>query len=123
MIQAMPQVRILLAVEGVDFRNGIDGLGRVCREVMDADPFCGYMFVFRNRLRTSVKILMYDGQGYWLCQKRLSKGSLKWWPETGEYGIKDLSVQELQVLLWNGNPEEMRMGANWKPVGIREIGK
>jgi len=123
MIQVMPQIRVLLAVEGVDFRNGIDGLARVCREVMNADPFSGYMFVFRNRMRNSLKILMYDGQGFWLCQKRLSNGRLKWWPQTGESGIRCLSVQELQALLWNGNPEEIRMGANWKPVGIRQIGK
>ncbi len=121
MIQVMPQIRILLAVESVDFRRGIDGLGRVCRDVMNADPFCGYMFVFRNRQRTSIKILMYDGQGFWLCQKRLSKGRLRWWPQTGEYGIKNLSVQELQALLWNGNPEEMRMVGNWKPLGTNQI--
>lgn len=123
MIQVMPQVRILLAMESVDFRRGIDGLARVCREVMGADPFSGYMFVFRNRLRTSLKILMYDGQGYWLCQKRLSRGRLRWWPQAGEFGRRCLSVQELQALLWNGNPEEIRMGTNWKPIGVREIGK
>lgn len=118
MIQITPHIRILLGLDPIDFRKGIDGLARVCRDVMEADPFSGYMFVFRNRLRTSLKILMYDGQGFWLCQKRLSKGRLKWWPQTGEFGIRYLSVQELQVLIWNGNPEDIRMVSNWKPIRI-----
>jgi transposase len=67
MIQLTPQMRILVAVEAVDFRRGIDGLSRVCRQVMGADPFSGWVFVFRNRRRTAIKILVYDGQGFWLC--------------------------------------------------------
>jgi transposase len=47
MIQLTPQMRILVAVEPADFRRGIDGLARVCKEVLRADPFAGYVFVFR----------------------------------------------------------------------------
>ncbi|MEW5803213.1 MAG: IS66 family insertion sequence element accessory protein TnpB [bacterium] len=60
MIQLTPQMRILVAVEAVDFRRGIDGLARVCRQVMGADPFSGWVFVFRNRRRTAIKVLVYD---------------------------------------------------------------
>ena len=69
MIQVTPQMRILVAVEPADFRRGIDGLARVCREVLKQDPFAGWVFVFRNRRATSVKVLVYDGQGFWLCQR------------------------------------------------------
>jgi transposase len=69
MIQITPQMRILVAVEAVDFRNGIDGLARVCKQQLRNDPFSGAVFVFRNRRRTALKILVYDGQGFWLCQK------------------------------------------------------
>ena len=48
MIQITPQMRILVAIDAQDFRKGIDGLARVCREVLDADPFSGWVFVFRN---------------------------------------------------------------------------
>ena len=72
MIQIAPQMHILVAVEPVDFRKGIDGLAAVCRNVIGEDPFSGYLFVFRNRRSTAVKILIYDGQGYWLCQNHLS---------------------------------------------------
>jgi len=74
MIQVAPQMRILVAVEPVDFRRGIDGLAKVCREVLGADPFSGGLFVFRNRRRTAIKILVYDSQGFWLCHKRWSRG-------------------------------------------------
>ncbi len=72
MIQITPQMRILLALEPADFRKGIDGLAQVCRGALKADPFSGVLFVFRNRRGTAVKALVYDGQGFWLCQNYLS---------------------------------------------------
>ena len=74
MIAITPHMRILLATEAVDFRKGIDSLASVCRNILEADPFSGYLFVFTNKNRKSIKILVYDGQGFWLCTKRLSKG-------------------------------------------------
>jgi transposase len=61
MIQITPQMRILLAVEPVDFRNGIDGLAGLCRQRLESDPLTGAVFVFSSRSRKSVKILCYDG--------------------------------------------------------------
>jgi len=52
--------RIMVAVEPVDFRCGIDGLCRLCRTTLGADPFAGTVFVFRSRRGTSIKILTYD---------------------------------------------------------------
>ncbi len=83
MIQITPQMRILVAVEPTDFRRGIDGLARVCKEVLRHDPFNGWVFVFRNRPATALKVLVYDGQGFWLCHKRLSSGKFRWWPAPG----------------------------------------
>ena len=97
MIQITPHMRILVALEAVDFRKGIDGLCRLCLDIMEADPFSGYVFVFRNRRRTAIKIIMYDGQGQWLCQKRLSKGKFQWWPEKGERRVGSLAAHELQL--------------------------
>jgi len=74
MILVTPQMRLLLAVDPVDFRKGIDGLVAVCRQKLEADPMGGALFIFANRRRRALKILGYDGQGYWLCQKRLSQG-------------------------------------------------
>jgi len=103
MIQIAPQMRVLVAVEPTDFRRGIDGLARVCKEVLRHDPFGGWVFVFRNRPATALKILVYDGQDSWLCHKRLSSGKFRWWP-TGTTSATTLAAHQLQVLLSAGNP-------------------
>jgi transposase len=83
-IQITPQMRILVAIEAVVGRKGIDSLARLCQEKLQADPFSGGLFVLRSRRGTSIRILVYDGQGFWLAQKRLSKGRFVWWPSGKE---------------------------------------
>ena len=100
MIQITPQMRILLAVMPVDFRKGIDGLAGLCRNVLKQDPLSGYVFVFRNNPGTSLKVLVYDGQGFWLCQKRLSKGRFTWWPKKNNEASHQVAAHELQLLIW-----------------------
>lgn len=116
MLQLTPQMRIMLAVEPADFRKGIDGLAGICKRALKTDPFSGVVFVFRNRKGTSIKILLYDGQGFWLCQKRLSSGRFTWWPDTGNIKMTPLAVYELQLLLWNGNPGASMVGEMWKKI-------
>lgn len=114
MIQVTPRMRILLAVTTVDFRKGIDGLAGICKVALKEDPFSGCLFVFRNRRGTSLKFLLYDGQGFWLCQKRLSKGVFRWWPKENEL-LHRLAAHELQALLWNSDPSRMDVSL-WKPL-------
>ena len=114
MIQITPHMKIMLAVEPVDFRKGIDGLSRLCRTIFKSDPFSGYLFVFLNRGRTSIRTLCYDGQGFWVCQKRLSQGKFKWWPKKGE--LKALDVHELQLLIWNGDPSQTSVSPKWRAL-------
>ncbi|MCP4114553.1 MAG: IS66 family insertion sequence element accessory protein TnpB [Desulfobacteraceae bacterium] len=116
MIQITPHMRILLAVEPVDFRKGIDGLAALCRTVLNSDPFSGCLFVFLNRRRTAIKILCYDGQGFWMCQKRLSQGRFKWWPGEGQDLEKSLDAHELQMLIWNGDPSYTRIAPMWRRI-------
>lgn len=114
MIQVTPQMRILVAVEPADFRNGIDGLARIAREELAGDPFSGCLFVFRNRRATAVKILVYDGQGFWLCQKRLSKGRFRFWPDGT--AVQALEAHEFQVMLCAGNFEAAQAAPQWRRV-------
>lgn len=118
MIQITPHMRILLAVEPADFRKGIDGLAGICRTVLHTDPLGGSVFIFRNRKSTSIKILIYDGQGFWLCQKRLSKGCFRWWPDKNDEKTTSLAAHELQLLLWNGNPAASTVGEMWKKIEV-----
>jgi transposase len=116
MIQLTPQMRLLVAVAAVDFRRGIDGLARVCRELLSADPFSGTVFVFRNRRGTAIKLLAYDGQGFWLCQKRLSKGRFRYWPESRDTAERELLTHELGVLLAGGDPDGTHAAPQWRRV-------
>jgi transposase len=97
MIQLTPQSRIFVATEPVDFRKGIDGLGAVCRQVLGDNPLEGAVYVFRNRSGSAIKLLLYDGQGYWMMMKRLSKGRFSWWPQSPDARVP-LSARELIIL-------------------------
>lgn len=119
MIQVAPQMRILVAVEPVDFRCGIDGLTRVCRERLRVDAFQGALFIFRNRARNALKVVCFDGQGYWLCHKRLSQGRLRWWPPNRGEAAAALLAHELQVLLCAGDPTATQAPPAWRPISMK----
>lgn len=112
MIQLTPHMRILVAIEPADFRKGIDGLAQLCRAELRRDPFSGAVFVFRNRRARAVKLLVFDGQGFWLCQKRLSKGKYRFWPDGRS--PRQLEPHELQLLLSAGDPESVVVPGPWK---------
>jgi transposase len=115
MIQITPQMRIFVALENIDFRKGIDSLAAACRQNLQHDPFSGAVFLFRNRQRSSLKILIYDGQGFWLCTKRLSKGKFHWWPMQKGASVC-IQAHELQTLLWNGDPGSALFSEAWKKI-------
>jgi transposase len=115
LIQITPQVRILVAVEAIDGRKGMDAIAQLCREKLNADPFSGYLFIFRTRRGTAIRVLQYDGQGFWLATKRLSKGHFKWWP-TGDEPAKNLRAHQAQLLLAAGNPDT-EAAPVWRRVG------
>jgi transposase len=118
MLAITPQMRILVAVEAVDFRKGIDSLAELCRAKLNADPFSGCVFVFRSKRATSIKVLVYDGQGFWLAAKRLSKGRFRWWPQAAEGAnepARAVRVHQAQVLFAAGNPE-VDAGPPWRKL-------
>ena len=124
MLQITPQMKVLVAVEPADFRCGIDGLAALCKRSLAQDPFAGTVFVFRNRRATSIKVLVYDGQGFWLCQKRLSSGRFRWCPDATSHPTNPttatLAAHQLAVLFSAGNPTRTGSAPDWRPLSTRE---
>ena len=119
MIQVPAQASVFVMHESVNFRKGIDGMAAVARVVLDREPMSGAFFVFRNKRRHMLRILFYDGGGFWLCTKRLSKGRFSHWPEgDGTEPCSELLARELQILIWGGDPASGSFPAMWKKVSL-----
>lgn len=117
MIQLVPQMKIFVAVEAVDFRRQIDGLAAVCREHLGADPMSGAAYVFRSKSGKAIRVLVFDGHGYWLCTRRFSKGRVAHWPKADAERLHPIAAHELSVLLYNGNPRWAHFAEPWRKVG------
>jgi transposase len=98
MIPVTQSTPILIAVEAVDFRRQMDGLIAHCRQKLCTEPMTGTFFVFINRARTMIRVLVYDGTGFWLMTKRLSKGKFTDWP-TSNKALSPLPAKALMHLL------------------------
>lgn len=90
--------RIYIACQTFDFRMGIDGFAAICRRHFSCDPFSGHCFIFRNRRHTAIKVLLFDGGGFWLCHKRLSRGRFKEWPKNKD-SLVTIDPSQLNLLL------------------------
>ena len=115
MLQLTPQQRLLFAVTPIDFRNRIKGIVALCQQQLQEVADTGTVFAFANRKKTAVKILVYDGQGFWLCMKRFSQGKLRWWP-TGNGKTQAISAYELQIVLSQGHPKQANIAPDWKRI-------
>jgi transposase len=74
MLSLSPSVRVFVARECVDFRKGFDGLCGIVRDHLGGDPLSGHLYLFVNRRRDRVKVLVWDRNGFWLFYKRLEAG-------------------------------------------------
>ena len=115
MIQLTPTSKILLRIAPLDFRRGIDGICRTIKQEFDLDPMEGTGFVFKNRSGTQIKILTFDGSGFWLLTKRISKGVF-WWPRSETEKLSKVDAKKLMVILWGGNPEKGPVYRDWRKV-------
>jgi transposase len=115
MIALSSNDKIYLCGQSIDFRKQMNGLILLTQSILKQNPYSQNYFVFINRKKTSLKILHYDGQGYWLHQKRLSSGKFKWPNENLEQ--VSLSSTELHVLLMNGNYQSAEIQGNWRKTG------
>jgi transposase len=97
MIGIPPGVRILVAMQPVDFRRGADSLAALAKEALQQDPFSGTVLVFRAKRADRVKVVAWDGSGLVMLWKRLDEGAFKW-PPVRE-GVMRLTSAQLATLL------------------------
>lgn len=76
MLTMPASVRIYVAAEAVDLRRGFDGLAAATRSLIGESPLSGHLFVFLNRRKNRIKLLVWDRTGYLLLYKRLERGML-----------------------------------------------
>lgn len=98
MLSLPAQVRIFAAAGAVDFRKAHDGLVAVVRDTFGHDPFDGALFVFFNKRRDRIKLLLWDHNGFWLFYKRLECGTFKLLDGSGSATLA-IDRAELSMLL------------------------
>ena len=112
MILGGTEVQVLVATKPVDFRKQADGLAALVQASLQADPFCGAVYVFRPKRVDRVKLVWWDGTGICLLTKRLEGGQFRWPPI--EDGVMRLSSVQLAALL---------DGLDWARVEPREVAR
>jgi transposase len=84
--------QIWVAVAPVDMRRGLDGLSMIVQQSLGHSPCAGSAFIFRNRAGNRLRLLLWDGNGVWLCQRRLHRGSFVW-PKVGDAAFEISQAQ------------------------------
>ena len=80
----------------------MDGFVALCKHQLLLEPRDGTIYVFINRAKTMIRALSYDGTGYWLMTKRLSRGKFKHWP-SADCALSAASARELRQII-SGEP-------------------
>lgn len=101
-----PAAVVYVHVEPVDGRKGINGLVALVEQSLKRDVFAPACFVFRPRRCDRIKILYWDRNGFWLCQKRLERDRFRW--PRGETPEISLSLTQLSWLLSGYDLNAMR---------------
>ncbi|MEI2655819.1 MAG: IS66 family insertion sequence element accessory protein TnpB [Nitrosomonas sp.] len=104
--------KIWLMVAPVDMRRGIDGLSTLVMQALQRSPCAGSAFVFCNRAGNRIKVLLWDGTGAWLCQRRLHQGRFIW-------GCSDTGGMELTSSQW----EWLIAGVDWRRLGLQSCAR
>ena len=114
MLSFGPNVKIFLAAGTTDMRKSFDALAGAARSVLSQDPFSGHVFAFCGRRHDRIKVLFWDGSGFWLLSKRLARGTFAWPNLTSGQKCIELRAEELAALLAG---MDLRRAAwrNWVP--------
>lgn len=108
MLNVSAATKVFVATQPVDLRRSFNGLLACVQEQLRLDPLSGHLFVFTNRQRNRLKILVWDGSGLWVCAKRLERGRFTW-PRVSA-AVATLRGEELAALT---SGLEVRAKAGW----------
>lgn len=110
MIGLRGDLKVLVASRPIDFRRGIHGLVAMVAQALDADPYCGNVFVFRSKRKDRLKLVVWDGSGMVLLTKWLEEGTFTFPPV--QDGAVVLSATQLSVLV---------SGLDWTKVAQKVV--
>jgi transposase len=100
MLTVPKQLKIFVSLQPTDMRRGFPGLSGEVQSTLEQDPLSGHLFLFRNRRRDRIKILFWDGDGYVIVYKQLSRGSFEFpAPSDPQSPVVQIRASELSMLL------------------------
>ncbi len=99
MIGSTRALRVFAYTAAADLRKGFDGLQGLVVAELERDPLSGDCFLFLNRARTRAKVLVWDGTGLCIYQKRLEEGRFACLWERRATREMTLTMSELALFL------------------------
>ena len=115
MLSVAGAVRVLVSRSPVDFRKAHDGLVAIVRDTLRDDPLSGDLFVFFNRRRDRIKLLVWDRNGFWLHYKRLERGTFEALEIGGAAARVEIDRARLAMLLEGVAQKSVRFRRNFTP--------
>jgi transposase len=110
-------VRVYVATEPANLRRSFEGLSNEVRQVLAHDPLSGHVFIFLNRRRTQVKLLVWTRGGFTIVHKRLERGTFAFAARvSGEAKSVEIDVHELSMLLEGIDIRRAHVSRRWEPV-------
>ena len=99
MLNFTHQTRVFLFLQPVDMRKSFRGLCQLAESVLNEDPASGHWFAFVNRRGDRLKLLGWDGQGFWIWYKRLESGVFQKPKTEGESTQLEIDVTQLSLII------------------------
>ena len=110
-------VKVYFAAEPANLRRSFDGLSNEVRQTLRLDPLSGHVFIFLNRRRNQVKLLLWTRGGFTIVHKRLERGTFAFARElTGDAKCVPIDVHELGMLLEGIDVVRGRISRRWEPA-------
>lgn len=109
-------VRVYFATTPANLRKSFEGLSNEVRTVLTRDPLSGHVFVFLNKRRNQVKLLVWTRGGFTIVHKRLERGTFSF-PARVQAGAASVTIDahELSMLLEGIEMAEVRTSERWEP--------